>query len=80
MKKYILLVLMLASTNAFSLQELTGKVAVVEPTLVPDRVSLQMDSGNSTCPAGKFEITSRPSLEAMVGRPLSIHGGDLSLR
>jgi len=42
---------------------ITGKVTILQPTYLPGLVSLQMDSGNATCPAGTWLEWGNPSTE-----------------
>jgi hypothetical protein len=56
MKKAAILALALfvTSTPSFALEYITGRVTLVEPTYLPGLVTLIMDTGNASCPAGTF--------------------------
>jgi hypothetical protein len=45
-----------AGTPAFAqnLVYITGRVTTLEPTYMPNRISLQMDAGSPACPRGKW--------------------------
>lgn len=46
--------LLLMTTTSWALQTITGKVTMVEPTYMPERITFRMDTGNNTCPAGNW--------------------------
>jgi hypothetical protein len=53
-KKYLLLLSLLISTNTFALEYIRGKVVILEPTYLPGTITFQLDNGNATCPKGRW--------------------------
>ena len=49
-----LLALTFFAMPAVALQYITGHITQLEPTYMPDKIALQMDVGNTACPAGKW--------------------------
>lgn len=39
---------------AAAFQTITGHITQLEPTYMPGTITLQMDAGNTACPAGKW--------------------------
>ncbi|MBA6302871.1 hypothetical protein H4J52_05800 [Colwellia sp. MB02u-14] len=54
LKKIILIMLIMLSLNAQALESIVGKVTLVEATYLPGSISFYMDTGNATCPKGKW--------------------------
>ncbi len=52
--------LVITSNTAFALESWVGTVILIEPTYLPSSIAFQMDSGNTTCPAGKWLQWSNP--------------------
>jgi hypothetical protein len=60
------------SSPAEALQYLTGHITVLESTYMPTSISLQLDSGNTACPAGKWlKWTNAQSVQATYSTMLS---------
>ena len=66
-KFLIAVMLMLVSNSAFALEYISGKVTILQPTELPARVTLQMDAGNATCPAGTWLQWNNPNPENVQG-------------
>jgi len=54
MNKLVVSAFMLLAFNSNALETITGKVTVVEATYMPGTVTFRMDTGNSSCPKGKW--------------------------
>jgi hypothetical protein len=39
---------------ACALQYISGHITQLEPTYLPDQIAVQIDAGNTACPAGKW--------------------------
>ena len=63
---------MLNANPAHALQELVGHITVLESTYMPTSISLQLDGGNTACPAGKWlRWTNAASTEATYSTMLA---------
>lgn len=51
------------SQPAYALEYFEGKVVALEPTYLPGTIAFHMDTGNSTCPAGKQLKWSKADIE-----------------
>ena len=49
----VLATLTVSSQTILALESWEGKLTNLEPTYMPNNIRFHMDSGNSTCPAGK---------------------------
>ncbi|NJO12883.1 MAG: hypothetical protein HC872_04800 [Gammaproteobacteria bacterium] len=52
---------MLHTLPAHALQAITGHITVLESTYMPGSISLQLDTGNAACPAGKWLRWTNPA-------------------
>jgi hypothetical protein len=52
-----------AVTPAQAIQFITGHVTLLEPTYMPGKFVLQMDVGNTACPAGTWLTWEKPASE-----------------
>lgn len=50
---FALLLLSIISTNTQALESFSGKIVRIEATYMPNNIQFTLDSGNSSCPAGK---------------------------
>lgn len=53
-KSLIILIGIAWCGNALSLESITGKVTLLEPTYLPGSVNFIMDTGSTSCPAGSY--------------------------
>jgi hypothetical protein len=61
-----------ASGPAHALQYLTGHIVVLESTYMPNSISLQLDVGNTACPAGRWLQWKKPgTMEATYSTMLA---------
>ena len=51
------------SNSAHALEAFVGKVTTVEPTYLPGAVTFTMDTGNATCPAGRWLKWQKPDAD-----------------
>jgi hypothetical protein len=52
-----------AAAPAHAIQFITGHVTLLEPTYMPGKFVLQMDVGNTACPAGTWLSWEKPAVE-----------------
>ena len=58
-KLMIILVTLLFSLPSHAVENIIGKITALEPTYMPGYISFQMDTGNSTCPAGRWFVWNK---------------------
>jgi hypothetical protein len=62
----------LPAVPVHALQPITGHITVLESTYMPSSISLQLDAGNTACPAGKWlRWTNTASVEATYSTMLA---------
>lgn len=60
---------MVVCSAANAVQEIKGKIKLIEATYMPSKITLIMDTGNSACPAGtwlKWENSSQENNKAVL--------------
>ena len=65
-----------ATGPAQALQYITGHVTQLEPSYMPNKITLQMDAGNAACPAGKWlvwttGVNASPNTQDVYGTMLA---------
>jgi hypothetical protein len=45
---------LMVGQQALAIQYITGHITQLEPTYMPGRIMMQMDTGNAACPAGAW--------------------------